>query len=154
MEVLVPCPLPHKKGSLGVQFAVLHIAAPLHRSPWKWQLIVSRDLAVDVFLKVLEESVPPHPWEQVTLWRLLQWLKQSTQNTIRRNPAKKKETKKQSDTKLSTSSFFVKVLKSFKTFTKKELEQSLIIDRMQLHWIKTVLLTTLSALLSRVPWGN
>lgn len=32
-------------------------------------------MALDVFLKVLEQSVPPHPREQVALRRLLQWLK-------------------------------------------------------------------------------
>lgn len=31
-------------------------------------------MALDVFLKVLEQSVPPHPREQVALRRLLQWL--------------------------------------------------------------------------------
>lgn len=76
MEVLVPAwPHPLHGGSLRVQFAVLHAAAPLHRPPRKWQLIASRDVALDVFLKELEQSVPPHPRQQVALRRLLQWLK-------------------------------------------------------------------------------
>lgn len=60
--------------SLDVQSAVLYTAAPLQPSPRKRQLIVRGDRTVDVLLKVLEKSVPPHPRERVTLRRLLQRL--------------------------------------------------------------------------------
>lgn len=73
-EVLVPGFHPPDGGSLRVQFAVLDAAAPLHRPPGERQLVAPRDVALDVFLKVLEQSVPPHPRQQVALRRLLQWL--------------------------------------------------------------------------------